>query len=194
MIAKPKRGRPVQADAKRRRRMIGVRLADNVRAAVETEAGKSGRSLSQEIEARVERSLDTPHLLPAVLEAAYGRQLAGLLMVIGRVMADAGQNAGFMSTPTRSRRDDWPEDLFAYDVASKALAHVVDAFRPIGNVETPPAAESFVKATGFDLDTLSRGWASGALSAVAGRFATAQDKIFAHDVRPLLGKLADVES
>jgi hypothetical protein len=110
MAAKRKRGRPTDPEAKRRRRMIGVRLRDETRARLELDAAAAGRSLSQEVEQQIEQRHERGSLLSDALEIAYGRQVAGLLMIIGRVLTDAGRYGGFMSKPSTAGTDAWIED------------------------------------------------------------------------------------
>jgi len=191
---KPKRGRPPKPKTERRRNILSVRVRDETLKALTSCAEKAERSISQEVESRLERSFEALGMLPEVLALAYGRQLAGLLMVMGRAMSSMGEYAGFMSKPTGVRRDDWPEDPFAYDLATKALAHVVEGFRPSGQVEAPKLAKSFVETAGMSMEELSRGFANGVLSAAAGRPAKVEDRTFAKEVRSLLGKLAEVET
>lgn len=118
MPAKPKRGRPVLQKAKRRRRMIGLRLGDEVRARIETEAQAAGRSLSQEIEARIERSFDRGGLLRELLRTAYGDQSAGVLMLLSDALRRATASAEFLGD------DQWPhgrlQNSFTFGVAEKA--------------------------------------------------------------------------
>ena len=149
--------------------------------------------MNNEIVGKLDRSYERRRLLPEAMESAYGRQLAGLLMVIGRVMRDAGGYAGFMSTPSRSRYNDWPEDPFAYDVAAKAVAAVIEAFRSNRKIEMPELAHSFAQATGVSIDAFARGWASGAVSAIFTDSQSGDDKEFREMVRPLLGRLAEIE-
>ncbi|WP_375408940.1 hypothetical protein [uncultured Methylobacterium sp.] len=52
-----RRGRPAKPDAVRLRRPVAVRLRDELRADLEISAGRHGRSVSEEIEARLEASL-----------------------------------------------------------------------------------------------------------------------------------------
>jgi hypothetical protein len=42
--------------------------------------------LAQEIELRLERSLDGQHHLAEVLELGFGRQVAGIMLAMGYVM------------------------------------------------------------------------------------------------------------
>jgi plasmid stability protein len=52
-----RRGRPSKPDAVRLRRPVAVRLRDELRADLEISSARHGRSVSEEIEARLESSL-----------------------------------------------------------------------------------------------------------------------------------------
>ena len=53
-----KRGRPPVAPELRKRNNVTIRLRDQLKASLESDAQENGRSLSEEIEARLERSLE----------------------------------------------------------------------------------------------------------------------------------------
>jgi len=57
--------------------------------------------LMQEIELRLERSLDEEHHLADLLEFGFGRQIAGLMLAIGCVMKEVGS-----TRPTQRQRDE----------------------------------------------------------------------------------------
>lgn len=83
---KAKRGRPALPKS-RRRHMIGVHVVDEMRDRLEREAKAAGRSLSNHVEALIEKSFDRRGLLRDVLEARYGSHIAGLLLEFGLVMS-----------------------------------------------------------------------------------------------------------
>ncbi|GLS73039.1 hypothetical protein [Methylobacterium tardum] len=58
-----RRGRPAKPDAVRLRRPVAVRLRDELRADLEISASRHGRSVSEEIEARLEASLSVQNYL-----------------------------------------------------------------------------------------------------------------------------------
>lgn len=58
-----RRGRPAKPDAVRLRRPVAVRLRDELRADLEVSSGRHGRSVSEEIEARLEASLAVQNYL-----------------------------------------------------------------------------------------------------------------------------------
>jgi hypothetical protein len=78
-------------------------------AALETAAKQEGRSLSEEIEFRLEQSLDEERHMADALELGFGRQVAGLMLAIGHVMKEAEParrpgELGWLSNPEAFRQ------------------------------------------------------------------------------------------
>ena len=67
-----------------KRKTLTTRITEQMRIALEGAANDSGRSLSQEIELRLERSFEPGRSLEKQLEERYGRHGALLLALIGR--------------------------------------------------------------------------------------------------------------
>ena len=190
--AKDRGGRPRKTPIKAGEKVqLGVRVSPARRAQLDKAARQSGRSLTQEAEARIERSFDRQELLPEALTLAYGPQLAGLLMVIGRAMSDAGSYAGFLSDSSVAQTKQWLENPYGYREAENALSLVMECFRPSADVVVPKVAQQIMDKTG--MKTWGAGFATGVLSSIAGRSATLTYKQFADTVRPLLGRLAEID-
>jgi hypothetical protein len=66
---------------------------------------------------------------------AYGPELAGVLLLIGNAMSEAGRRAGFVSTRTLEGSNRWLHDPFAFDQAVQAVKQVLAALRPQGQVK-----------------------------------------------------------
>jgi hypothetical protein len=86
-----RRGRPPLEPGKAKRAAFNARLRPALKLALETAARQQGRSLSEEIEFRLERSLDQERHLADALELSFGRQVAGLMLAIGHVMKEASR-------------------------------------------------------------------------------------------------------
>jgi hypothetical protein len=71
-----------------KRASFNTRLRPALKLALETAAKQEGRSLSEEIEFRLERSLDEERHLADALELGFGRQVAGLMLAIGYVIKE----------------------------------------------------------------------------------------------------------
>ncbi len=130
--------------------MTGKRYPLNMRTTFETRqrleqaAIDSGRSLAAEAEARLEQSFRDQDFLIASLEQVYGRELAGLLLVLGDAMRPTAAHAALAATGNVfSAVNEWSEYPEAYDEISKACAAVIEAFRPEakGPAKYPPSAE-----------------------------------------------------
>src|ERR1700730_1600545 len=71
---------------------MSFRVTPGFKAKLDRAAKDSGRSLAQEIELRLERSLDEERHLTDALELGFGRQVAALMLAIGYVAREgAGQ-------------------------------------------------------------------------------------------------------
>jgi hypothetical protein len=123
---KRKRGRPPLPPGKAKRAYFNTRLSDDLKARLEDAAKKSGHSLSEEIEARLEKSVQEEALAP-------------LLDVLGKVMQDTGLLASIYAGRTfNAYSGDWLNDAYAYDQAIAAALLVLNALRPDGD-RAPPA-------------------------------------------------------
>lgn len=104
---------------------ISVRITPEMKQRLEEAAKESGRSQSQEAEFRLERSFDRSNLLGQVIELVYGKQTAGLLMVLGAAMAHAVEKAG--GDP---KREDWALDAKSYLAAKYAARVLLELWTP----------------------------------------------------------------
>ena len=86
---------------------------------------------------RLERSFERQDLADEILTATYGRQLAGLLMLLGRTMGETGSHAGFMANRTPEGASNWLGNPYAFDQAAKAVETILEAFRPVGETSVP---------------------------------------------------------
>ena len=123
---------------------LNVRMREGLRAKLEQSAKKNYESLNREVVDRLERSFDRQDLLVEALSMTYGKRLAGILMIVGRAMEEAGRQAAF-ATDLRRSSDSWMEVPFAYREAFRAAALVLNALRPPGEVTglTPGNLEIF---------------------------------------------------
>jgi hypothetical protein len=100
-------------------------------------AARTGRSLAQEIELRLDQSDRGDDQLGQALERVYGRQLAGLLMLLGHVMREVGRSAGFSSTYTLEGAENWMASPYAFGQVTQAAKMIIEAFLPAGDPEPP---------------------------------------------------------
>ena len=88
MVQGNPRGRPPLDPGVAKRASFNTRLRPALKLALETAAKQEGRSLSEEIEFRLERSLDDERHLADALELGFGRQVAGLMLAIGYLIKE----------------------------------------------------------------------------------------------------------
>jgi hypothetical protein len=120
-----------------KRHPLNMRTTKETRLRLEKAAALAGRSLAQEVEARLERSFDRESLLPDVLELAYGSRLAALLVTIGEAMTDTGSLLGFAATGTLEGSRNWMDNPAAYDQARRAADRILNASTPSGEMKSP---------------------------------------------------------
>ena len=121
MVEGKRRGRPPLDPEKAKRASFNTRLRPALKFALEAAAKKEGRSLSEEIESRLERSLEEERQLIGALEFVFGRQVAGLILAIGCAMKEA--------LPRRRRRD-WLSDRKTFRRATDTINFLLQAIDP----------------------------------------------------------------
>lgn len=128
---------------------IGLRLRESLRARLEAAAKRSDISINEEIVDRLDRSFDRQDLLVDSMVLAYGKDLAGLLMLMGKAMRDAGTSAS-LATTTGLVGDSWTRHRFAYQQAAIAALYCLDAMAPEDNGDRLRSKELIEK---LQLDT-----------------------------------------
>jgi hypothetical protein len=164
-----RRGRPPKPDAERKRRILAMRMRDATMATLTQRAAANGRSLSEEAEARIEHSLHAGDMLEQALDLALGRPGAGLILAIVHVVRDVARGAAFVTT-NRHGGDDWVNSPYAFEQVSRAIAAMLEALRPEGDV-TPPLPPDWTPGseTAKKLRTWGDYGAQQILAAVVGR-------------------------
>jgi len=121
---------------------LKVRMREVLRAKLEKEAKQRGTSINAEIVDRLESSFERKDLLTEVLSLTYGRQVAGILMLLGSAMNHAGVNslltaAGGPFFDDNTDFTSWIDHPNAYEQAKLGVVAVLDALRPKGDVTEP---------------------------------------------------------
>jgi hypothetical protein len=141
----------------------------------------SGRSLAQEIELRLDQSLRDEHQAELFSELHYGRELAGLLVVIGRALKDSGTHAAAQATGRIEAADNWLSNRSAFDEAKRAVDRLFEKLRPPEEQTAPlpitrhlgeRVADSLLRAIGNQTSSFMEVWAApvrARLGAVAAR-------------------------
>ena len=148
-------GRPTKPPTAGERIQIGVQVTPNVKARLDGAAEGNHRSLSREAELRLERSFDRQDLLSEALSLNYGKDLAGMLMLLGSAMLFSGYLHSVGSQPFA--KGAWTEDPDAYEQAVQAATMILEAMRPEGARSAkfgrgPEVAIELIKAVRGDPD------------------------------------------
>ena len=169
---------------------LKVRMREPLRARVEEDAKRRGVSINAEIVDRLERSFDRQGLLSEVLSLEFGKELAGVLMLLGAAMifADCFHRTSRETTLREPKGAwTWAPDADAYDQAVQAAVTVLEAVRPEGAITNRSGAgvemaNSIIKAVRGDPDAVENGFTSGAptirslLGPIAHRMAKGKSK------------------
>lgn len=123
-------GRPKLPAAERRRNFISMRLRDDTKARLEDSARRNQRSLSEEIEAKLETALSIETGINEGLSLKYGPAAAGLLRLMGEAMMEAGFHVAHQTTQRTERLRDWPLNPAAFEAAKQASVAVLDSVAP----------------------------------------------------------------
>ena len=140
--AKRGRGRPPKAASDRKRNNVTMRLRDATKGEIERTARENQRSLSEEIEARVENSFQTQSIANQVLGLVYGPQLAGILRMIGDAMIEAGWAKGYETTSSMDGLRAWLNHPEAVAAARHAAIGILNAVSPAGTLKLEPAVDT----------------------------------------------------
>src|SRR5690348_8884312 len=117
-----RRGAPI---TERRRVPIGVRVTPELRDQLVARAEEKGRSITSEIELLLEQGLRDEEAFKAAVARMYGRQFAGVLLVLAQAMHLAGRESLSERESRRNPRAGitaelvagWLRDPWAYDQA-----------------------------------------------------------------------------
>jgi hypothetical protein len=108
---------------------MSFRVTPEFKAKLDRAAKESGRSLAQEIELRLERSLDEERYLTDGLELGFGRQVAGLMLAIGIA---ANHAAPMRRLPGQLG---WLSDPEAFSVVAESIDLLLKTIAPDGDRE-----------------------------------------------------------
>jgi hypothetical protein len=86
--------------------------------------------MAQEIEFRLERSFEDERRFVQVLELAFGRYVAALMVMIGLAMREAAAKAEAVSS---SGKRPWLSNPYVFSQVFAAVITVLTALRPDGN-------------------------------------------------------------
>jgi hypothetical protein len=125
-----RRGRPPVPAGQRKGTNFTFRSRGDLHSRLAAAAAQANRSISEEIEWRVQRSfLDQDRAIEA-LGLIFGPELAGLLLVLGEVMKEVGEQTAYLAEHTLEGARNWTAHPFAFANAAAAAKAVLEAFKP----------------------------------------------------------------
>jgi hypothetical protein len=117
---------------------ITLRVREELRQSLEEAAKARKVSLNQEIVDRLEHVRGRLDLLPEVLGLAYGRETAGLLMMLGLAMAHAGEFFHVESGAAADGIGPWTDNPAAFANMTHTVVALLDAAKPEENSSQTP--------------------------------------------------------
>jgi hypothetical protein len=164
-----KRGRPTKPPTAGRKSPLGLRVTPEIKDALDGAAQRNSRTQSQEAELRIEATFRAEQQLSQGLELVYGRQIAGLLTLLGHVLRDLGPMACTVANLSAEVDPDWLSNSFAVDQAEKAINFIFDCIRPSGD-PVPAHLRGPLVIHGTDMNAhyreLGKGFATSYLRAI----------------------------
>jgi hypothetical protein len=106
---------------------LKLRVGRELREYLEAAASARGVSLNREITDRLERSREDESLFE---EEMGGKEMAGIIEIVGRTMSQIGSVIGSLDPVARERG--WLRSPYAFDQAVRGACEVLEAFRPTG--------------------------------------------------------------
>ncbi len=103
-----RKGRPTKDAAPGTRASLGLKVTGDIKAKLDAAARANGRTQSQEAEARLEQTFREELLLPQILDAAYGRESAGLVLALAECIRGAANRAAMLCDGSHQKWQDEP--------------------------------------------------------------------------------------
>ena len=124
------RGRPTKPAKQGEKTTLSLRVTPELKRRLDNVSTLSGRNLSQEAELRLEKSFHEHELMTNVLGFAYGPRIAGLVLVLARVMHDAGRQCEGLLQGSGASDQDWHAIPEAFDKVAQTVSDTLAALRP----------------------------------------------------------------
>src|SRR6266852_2710112 len=122
----PMRGRIARGEYVNKSRVLSTRIREDTRKALESAAAKSKRSLSQEIEFRLRRTLADD--IDGSNRCGTRQNYAVLRMISCFMEFYSASGAGTVS---------WLDDPFLFEKTKRSINHALEAVRPPGEIKVP---------------------------------------------------------
>lgn len=143
-------GRPRSADEARKSKNFTFRGTLDLHEKLRVAANEHGRSVGDEISARLGRSFDSDLDVERVFSSP---QLFALMRAISVAMERAGRQSAQLKSMTPEEVSTWYRDPYAFHQAVQAAERLLHSFRPAGKPIPPhtpgnEALNSFAKSVG----------------------------------------------
>src|SRR6266851_2943229 len=139
---------------------MSFRVTPEFKRRIDRAAARSGRSIAQEIELRLDQSLGG--------DAGFPPEIAALLELLGRAMLDTGTGISGINHSAGHGFKPWLADRYAYSQAVYAAIHVLQKSLPDGPAE-PHGLFAGGAYTRERAEQFGRQVADGILEAMRGR-------------------------
>ncbi len=165
---------------------LGLRVTKETKLRLDQASHASGRSQSQEAEFRLEQTFNSQSTLFDALDLAFGRPWTGLQLLLAQVAQLTGTRALGASAFNFEGCEDWVNDPYAYDQATRAIVFALEAMRPRGKIVLPVERYGLPDEA---WERLGEGFARGVLADLARRSDREADSSIVQAIRLRLGKL-----
>jgi hypothetical protein len=160
-------GRPTKPAREGQKTTLSLRVDAELKQRLDDAGSSSGRNLSDEASRRLEGSFQAEDVFYQALDQALGRNGAAVIQVLARALAEVGHGAGFVTTSYYGGNN-WLGNPYAFNQVSLAVAKVLEALRPEGDV-TPPTSPDWPLDLHKRIETMGTVGARRLLSAVTGQ-------------------------
>jgi hypothetical protein len=140
------RGRPTRRPGERLSKNRTFRVRSKLDDELAAAATLSERSVSEEIEFRLEKSFSDQRALLDGLNLLYGPELAATLLIIGDVSKEAALHAGYLKTKGISQNQ-WMVDPWVFAQMKDAAIAALDQLSPPGAVSAPQSDVTLIVGT-----------------------------------------------
>jgi len=137
-------GRPRTREDEPAGEYVGFRAPRALKAQLVEAAAREGRSLSTEAQFRIQQTFDFQKLLPQLLDLAYGKETAGLLLLLGQIL----RRIQFITEHIQKldsadpARGSWFEHGWAYGQVREAILEILRRLEPASKpVEPKPVTD-----------------------------------------------------
>jgi hypothetical protein len=121
-------GRKPRGPIKGKSDTFTTRITPDLKMALEQEAGRNSRSLSQEIELRLRHSIKQPKRRENAMGASPHADLG---IIVAQLAAGV----------TRITGENWRKGAFSFEALRSAVEFALSQLAPMGQVKVPPAVE-----------------------------------------------------